>query len=139
MKALSIRHPYITAILSGHRPVEVRAYATRHRGELLLHAAGAFGWREKEELERLRGLGLPLEPPSPAERGALVGIAEVADCHPMTGGDWSRALLEPREGEWWAWELTGVETFPEPIPHRGHIFIWDVPDAELAPAATPAR
>lgn len=134
MKALSIRHPHVTAILAGRRPLEVRAHATRHRGDLLLHAAAAFGGREQEELARIRALGVAVDAPEPGERGALVGLAQLVDCHPMSGPDWDRALLEPRDGEWWAWELAGIERFPDPIPYRGRLFMWEVPDTEFEEA-----
>ena len=134
MKALSIRHPYIDALLAGHRSIELRAHSTRHRGDLLLHAAAAFGPREREALERIRALGIDLEPPAPEQRGALVGLVQLTGVHPAVETDWAAALLEPRDGTWWAWELESVEAFPAPIPHRGHLFMWDVPDGDLQAA-----
>jgi hypothetical protein len=134
MKALSIRQPSIAALLTGRKSIEVRAYATRHRGDLLLHAAASFSWREREELKHLRQSGVDLPDPDPAQRGALVGLAQLIGCRRMTDADWDAALVEPREGTWWAWELDAVEAFPRPIPYRGRLFMWAVPDTEFEAA-----
>jgi hypothetical protein len=134
MKALSIRHPFIDAILAGARPIEVRPYVTRHRGDLLLHASGSFTTIEKQELARLREDGLELAEPTRANRGALVGTAQLTGCRPMTEADWRRALLPPREGTWYAWDLEAIETFPEPVPFPGRLFMFEVEDEELKEA-----
>lgn len=134
MKALSIRHPSIDVLLLGRRSVEVRRAATRHRGDLLLHASASFGPAERAELDRLRALGLDLTEPGASRRGVLVGVAQLTDCRPMTQADWKEALAEPREGRWWAWRLEAVETFPEPVPCRGHVLMWEVGDLELQSA-----
>ncbi|HEX6548228.1 MAG TPA: ASCH domain-containing protein [Candidatus Dormibacteraeota bacterium] len=138
MRALSIRHPFIDVILAGTKPVEVRAYATLHRGDLLLHASGSYSYLEKEELARLRAAGHEVPDPTKATRGALVGVAQLTDCHRMTEADWSRALIAPREGTWWAWELEAVEAFPEPIPYPGRLFMFEVEDEELEDALAAA-
>jgi hypothetical protein len=39
MKALSIRQPFAWLIMSGHKLVENRTWATRYRGPLLIHAS----------------------------------------------------------------------------------------------------
>lgn len=136
MKALSMRHPSVSALLAGHRSVEVRSHRANHSGELLIHASATFGPTERQELERLRSLGLDLPEPSPEQRGALVGTAVLAGCHEMLPDDWDRALLPPRDGEWYAWELEDVEEFPEPIPYPGRVFLFDVPDQVLAQAVS---
>ncbi len=135
MKALSMRQPFVQLILSGRKTIEVRPHLTRHRGELLLHASGVFGPREKEILLELRAAGIPVADPDPAAFGALVGLVRVADARPMTASDWAAALTDPRPGEWWAWVLDSPESFPAPIPYRGRRFMWDVPDAAFAEAA----
>lgn len=139
MKALSIRHPSIDALLLGHRSVEVRRAATRHRGDLLLHASARFGPAERAELDRLRGLGLELTEPDPGRHGALVGIARLTDCRRMTEADWKDALAEPREGDWWAWRLEAVEAFPEPVSCRGRVLMWEVGDHEFQAALEASR
>ena len=140
MKALSIRHPAIATLLAGHRSLEVRRLPSRHRGEMLLHASATFGPKERLELERLRALGLSLSEPAPEQRGALLGVCDLTDCRRMTAADWERALLEPSPVERWAWQLESVEAFPEPVRWRGHLFVFEVQDADLQAAlAAPSR
>ncbi len=134
MKALSIRQPSISALLAGRKSIEVRSYSTPHRGDLLLHAAATFSWREREELQHLRRLGIDLSEPDRSQRGALVGLAQLSGCRRMTEADWDAALVEAREGTWWAWELERVEAFPTPIPFRGRLFMWEVADTEFEAA-----
>jgi hypothetical protein len=65
MKALSIRHPWVDLILAGTKTIEIRTWATRYRGPLLLHASSAYGISERETAARLR-----LPAPDPATLGA---------------------------------------------------------------------
>ena len=139
MKALSIRQPFVDAILAGHKTVEVRGHAIRHRGDLLLHASRRFGRDERERLGLIRARGIDLPDPEPASLGALVGIAQLVDCRRMTDADWEAALTDPVEGDYWAWELAEPERFPAPLPYRGRLFVFDVSDEELAALALEAR
>lgn len=136
MKALSIRQPNVEAILSGLKTVEVRGGATRHRGDLLLHASRRYGRAERERTALLRERGIPIAEPDRESLGALCGVVQVVDCRRMTPEDWPAALQPPIEEDgWWAWVLAEPERFPEPLPYRGHIFMFDVPDEALAEAA----
>ena len=73
MKALSIRQPWIGAIPTGAKTVEVRARPTRHRGDLYLHVSRTYGPSERRQLDRLRQLGHDLPEPEHERLGALVG------------------------------------------------------------------
>jgi ASCH domain-containing protein len=139
MKALSIRQPNVEAILSGRKTIEVRGTATRHRGDLLIHASRVWRRAERERLAVLRERGIAIEDPGQEARGAICGVVQLVGCRRMTADDWAPALMAPDEdGTWWAWELAEPERFPVPIPYKGHLFLFDVPDAELARAALAA-
>ena len=125
MKALSIRHPWIEAILSGHKTIEVRAWATRHRGPLLLHAPSAFGVADKQALARLRAEGVLVPAPTPERLGAVLGEAQLVDCRRLRDSDWAGALMEPVEGRLRAWELADVRSF-EPIAARGERMLFEL-------------
>ena len=134
MKALSIRHPWIEAILSGHKTIEVRAWATRHRGPLLLHAPAAFGVADKQALAHLLAEGVRVSAPTPERLGAVLGEAQLVDCRPLRESDWAGALMEPVEGRLWAWELADVRPLG-PIPARGERMLFEVepqPSREVA-------
>jgi hypothetical protein len=126
MKAISIRQPWIGAILSGAKTVEVRARPTRHRGDLYLHASGTYGPAERGQLERLRELGHDLPAPDRERLGALVGRARLVDCRLMQPADWAAALAEPRPGRLWAWVLTGAKPLRKPIKLKGQRTLFDV-------------
>lgn len=125
MKALSLRHPWIDAILAGTKTIEVRTWATRYRGPLLLHASGAWGVPEREAAKRL-GISVP----SDRAAGALIGAATLVDCRPVADADWAAAALPPLEGRLWAWVLTDATPI-DPIPRRGSRRLFDVEDAAL--------
>jgi hypothetical protein len=126
MKALSIREPWIGAILSGAKTVEVRARATRHRGPLYLHRSRTFGPVERQQLERLRRLGHLVPDPDPECLGAVVGRARLVDCRLMQPGDWDAALVEPRPGRLWAWVLTGARPLRKPLRVPGQRTLFEV-------------
>jgi len=126
MKALSIRQPWIGAILSGAKTVEVRARPTRHRGDLYLHASRTFGPAERGHLERLRELGHPLADPDPDRLGAVVGRARLVDCRLMQPEDWAAALAEPRDGRLWAWIISGARPLRTPLKVKGQRNLFDV-------------
>lgn len=139
MKALTIRQPHVEAILCGLKTIEVRGHATRHRGDLLLHASKRYGAAERERLALLRQRGIAIPEPDPGSRGALCGVVQLVDCRPITPADWERALMPPlEEDRLWAWELAEPERFPSPLPYPGRIFMFDVTDDELAQAAIAA-
>ena len=121
MKALSIRHPWVDLILAGTKTIEIRTWATRYRGPLLLHASSAYGISERETAARLR-----LPAPDPATLGAVVGIAELVDCRPVRRADWKCAGLPPLEGRLWAWVLAEPRAVgPLPCPGKRTLFDLD--------------
>ena len=130
MKALSIRHPWVDLILSGAKTVEVRTWATRHRGPMLLHASAGFGIAEREAASRLR-----VPAPERDRLGAVVGIAELVDCRPVRREDWKKACLPPLEGRLWAWVLEDARPL-EPIPAAGKRTLFDIEEEAIAAAAT---
>jgi hypothetical protein len=136
MKTLSIRHPWIDAILLGVKTIEVRSTPTSHRGELLLHASATWNARQRELMQGLVAKGLELSEPDRSTLGAVVGRARLVDCRPMSAADWRAALVEPREGSFWAWELAEV-TRLGPMRCRGHLGLFEVDDQVLTVGASP--
>lgn len=100
MKALSIRQPWIWAILYAGKPVENRCWPTRHRGEILLHASAGLtraeyrdflvdyesiemGHRDFADPSHPRfGRATHVDVPAFEElqRGGIVGKARIVDC-----------------------------------------------------------
>lgn len=133
IKALSIRHPWIDAILGGFKSLDIRSRPTAYRGRLLLHASTQFGHVEREALTALRSRipgyphGLPLPDPQRQARGALVGIATLAGCSVFSQSDETRALRAWTTRRF-AWELTSIRCLPDPIPCKGRLGIFTVND-----------
>lgn len=112
MKALSVRQPWASAIMSGVKRVENRSRSTTHRGTLAIHAA-----------KRDDAPGLPDDLP----RGAVIGTVEVVAC--VRHEDSPAELRDdPYATGPWLWVLADPRPFPEPVSYRGMLGLFDVPD-----------
>ena len=131
MKAVTLIQPVATLVVLGACRLEVRAWRTAHRGRVAVYASRAFPQEARELCSRepvrsaLRaGLGhddwrrLPL--------GALLGTVELLDCRPVE---------DERLPGGWAWVLDNPEPLPEPVPYRGRLGIFEVPDELFRPQA----
>ncbi|MFG2910912.1 ASCH domain-containing protein [Kitasatospora sp. NPDC048286] len=115
--ALTIRQPWLAAILAGDKRVENRSWPTKHRGQVVLHAARAVA-REGQADPLVRAV--LARPGTPAlTTGALVATATITDCHRDTGccRPWGLPGL-------WHWTLDAVQALAEPIPATGRLGLW---------------
>jgi hypothetical protein len=120
MKALSIRQPWCHHILVDGKDVENRDWATRFRGEVLIHAGKAFDGpiRDYPEFAHL-------------PRGGIVGVVEIVDCVSACGSEWFC-------GDY-GFVLRNARVLPF-IPCRGALGFFDVPpDVERAVLAALGR
>jgi hypothetical protein len=74
--------------------------------------------------------------------GAVVSVATLADCHRFDwdelcgySGDWSESSRHPGLcspyvvlGVEWHWELAGVRPLAEPVPCKGKLGLWRLPE-----------
>jgi hypothetical protein len=87
MKALSLRQPWLWAVLELGKTIENRRWNTKYRGPILLHAAKGCTAKECDDaLEWMRARGL-LGPHEWSglehiERGGICGYAEIVDVLP---------------------------------------------------------
>lgn len=134
MKALSIRQPWAWAILDGHKRVENRSWSVNYRGPLAIHAS-----QSRRDLEgptqRLAGMGIEVPKPESLDFGALIGVVELVDCvlladAPELHDD------ELAEGPY-CWIVENPRRLREPIPLRGYVSLFNVP--EINPAALRRR
>ncbi len=135
MKAVSIRQPWPWAILHAGKRIENRTRLTRYRGPLLLHAGLSrreLAGTTPRDWHRLMP-GLP-----PFDRliyGALVGVAELTDS--VRAEDRPDLARDPfAEGPVY-WLLGDVRPLTRPIPWRGVLGLFEVPDAAVASALIP--
>ena len=105
LRALTIYKAWAGAILNGDKTIEVRSRPLKYRGLLLIH----------EAQER------------PVEPGAVIGIADLYDCRPLTADDLRAALLpEMPAGRAWGLHLRDALRLPGGmrIEWRGRQGLW---------------
>lgn len=109
MKALSVRQPHATLILTGVKVEEYRSWRTHHRGPLAIHAAST--------LDRDSFADCPELDPTRVKRGFILGVVDVVDCVEEVYGGFAFVLANPR------WLTT-----PIPMKGRLNLFAVDIPE-----------
>ena len=120
MKALTVRQPWASLIISGAKRVENRSWPTRHRGPLAIHAG-----------KHNDGGGAHLP------RGALLGWVNVTDCHLAGSPECNCTDYASPTG--WHWVLDFQSEFYRPIPAIGRQGLWDWSDTSQPQSATHGR
>jgi hypothetical protein len=136
MKCLTVAEPWATAIIRLGKSIENRAWPTRHRGPLLIHAGKSrrfYDAEDPEEWPELYGVKMPAwESLIP---GAIIGAADLVACPPLTQAP--RALrLSPWAEGLYLWILERPRALKQPIPWRGCQGLWTVPDNALRETLT---
>jgi hypothetical protein len=139
MKAMTIRPPWSWAISHGPKRIENRVWERAYRGRLAIHAGK--GWDNDGEDSPLvqqawRDAGIDIYKIDPAYReitlGAVVAVADLVDiCGkgvpgydldvPCGCGPWAA------EGQY-HWRLANVRPLTDPIPCKGALGLWTLPD-----------
>jgi hypothetical protein len=118
-RVLSIRQPWVWAILSGKKRVENRTWTTDYRGEVYLHASkavarGGIAWLTEE---------MGLRAPSSLPLGAIAGTCVLKDVITRD--------RERRYGRWfegpYGLVLGCPRTLPRPIPYLGRLGLFTAP------------
>ncbi len=130
MKALTLTQPWATLVILGVKRWETRGWYTQHRGRIAIHAAKGWTKADREFADELREMGvLPADEPLPL--GAVLGTVRL-DGLIRTHPDIVARHISPTEymlGDYspgrYGWELGAVERFPDPIPARGALGLWD--------------
>lgn len=82
MRCLSIRQPWASLIIAGHKDIENRTWCTAHRGPLLIHAASRV-----DRHADVRGL-LTADDVAQLPRGGIIGVVDVVDCVTASASPW---------------------------------------------------
>jgi activating signal cointegrator 1 len=155
MKALSLTQPWATLVAVGAKRIETRSWSTKYRGEIAIHASKGFPREcrtlcsEQPFLRELTRAGWSM-PELPT--GAIVAVATVLEV--LLTGDWlnyadrERMIRLPGGRQFpvtpteiafghygpgrYAWILDRVHQLCEPLPCRGALGLWTVPDDVLA-------
>lgn len=134
MKILSVRQPWAWLLVSGHKPVENRTWATSYRGPLLIHASKSHFdddiWEEFDP--RLWDIRGPFTKPTLAY-GAIVGVVELIDC--VNRSEAMRQCPSRKrfhvQGPF-CWMVANAKEF-EPIECKGQLGLW-TPTADILTA-----
>ena len=121
MKALSIRQPWASLILTGSKRIENRTWSTQYRGPLFIHTGlqidqDAIPFAPRRGSQQLQAL-LQL-------RGVLMGKVMLVDVHEFTEAD-----IDPFAEGPYCFVLESPVIFYEPVPTRGHLGLFTVPDS----------
>ncbi len=136
MRALTLYQPWASLIALGHKQFETRSWrpGNGRMGEAIAIHAGMTEDREFRKAPMVQEfLG-----PSPLPKGAVVAAVLLDSVHPTGNGGLPEAIPKPelpherRFGNYapgrWAWKLTGLYRLPGPVPHRGAMGLWKLPD-----------
>lgn len=123
MKVLTIREPWASLIVNGHKKYEFRSWKTNYRGKILIHAGMNI---EKDNLDRFKDYNLS------CVKGAIIGEAELVDCI-LVSEEFNNTLnlLDPivygrsNHTRNYAWKLENVKKYQEVIYVKGQLGLWN--------------
>jgi hypothetical protein len=119
MKALTIKQPWVHAILHEGKDIENRSWRRTFRGWIALHASG----------QPSRGATFPpghrLPDFSDLDYSAICGVVRVVDIVTSSRSKW---FWQPDDGSInYGWVLTSALALKEPVPCKGALGLWEVP------------
>ncbi len=134
MKALSIRQPWAWLILNAEhyaqpKRIENRTWRAKHRGPLLIHAAGQYDHEGHRAILKARPDLVHVIPTEDLiGRGGLVGVVEMVDCVDESNSPW---FIGPH-----GFVLARPASFPF-IPMPGKLGLFDVAEELVLQRVSP--
>ena len=122
MKALSIKQPWAWLIVNGYKDVENRTWHTNFWGKLLIHASKTFDHEGHDYVISEMGMDIPMVK-TDYDLGALVGMVNMIHCVTQHTSEW---FCGP-----YGFVFTGHLAFKKPIPYRGQLGFFNVPEDVL--------
>lgn len=118
MKALTIKQPWVHAILHEGKDIENRSWKRDFRGWLAIHASA----KPNREAEFPRGIHVP--DLNTLDYSAICGVARVVDIVTNSRSKW---FWHPEDGSTnYGWGLADVIALKTPIPCKGALGLWEV-------------
>ncbi len=136
MRGLTVQEPWCSAITYGTKRVENRTWATPYRGLLAVHAGRSVDFEASDIAWKAASLSHLRDTPPSAWKdvplGAIIAVAELAGCHRDEETALYRAGMPPCS-PWavscaWHWVLRNVRSLPAPVPCRGMLGLWRLPE-----------
>lgn len=121
MKCLSLKQPWAWAIFHG-KDIENRVWSTKFRGELLVHASKSYDLEGYEWIKKNFPALSPLlyREVYDLPRGCIIGKVTMTGCVIHSSSPW---FFGP-----YGFTFENPALFKTPIPHRGKLKIFGVPD-----------
>lgn len=136
MRSLSIRQPWAHLIAHGPKRIENRTWRCDYRGLIAIHASKTMTREEYLDVADLllsMGMRACLPPGPDLAFAAIVGVARIADC--LAPGTLREARRKYPDDllAWWAEGqygliLDSVIALPKPVPCKGALWLWRVPE-----------
>jgi hypothetical protein len=143
LQALSIKQPWCWAIVNGSKRIENRTWTTSHRGPIAIHASLQWdkGGERSQVVQSEWDQFVRHLPPMNChhgplrkstawmEFGAVLAVADVVDVCTAKGDH-----TACRCGSTWAapyqchWKLDNVRRLREPVPCKGALQLWRLPE-----------
>lgn len=144
LRALTVRQPWAHMIAFGGKQTENRTWSTPYRGLLAIHAGAYSGWDKAAEtfppavdswrrLITVPASGLLAAPLSReafqyVKFGAVIAVADLAGCHHESTEEPANSCSPWGMPGCYHWSLANVRALREPVPVRGKLGLWRLPD-----------
>ncbi len=123
MKALTIRQPWVHAILREGKNIENRTWQVDYRGWIAIHAAAV----PAPNAVYPRGARVPNL--DTLDYGAICGVVRVVDIVTASRSKWFTPNDDSKVNL--GWVLEDVIVLKKPIPCKGRLRLWEVPPKVL--------
>ena len=138
MKALTVKQPWASLIVTGVKDIENRTWKTNFRGRLLIHAGKHIPFKEIDLLVRQRGISCWQEGTYP--EGAIIGSVEIVGCVINHSSIWAEKSNDyspaypngvpaiygnKKYPPIYNWVLANPIMFEKPIPAKGKLSFWE--------------
>lgn len=153
MRGLSLTQPWATLVAVGAKEVETRSWSTKYRGPVAIHASANFPVAcrtlcfNRYYADALQAAGYSLTCRSYREVslpcGVILATANLVEVYQTEQiahqlGANERAFGDYAPGRY-AWFLERVIRLKKPIPYKGALGLWNVPDQVREQIATAIR
>jgi len=138
MLAVSLTQPWASLVALGKKTIETRSWTASHRGPIAIHAAKGFpGGCQALCAEEPFRAALAGRTAKQLPRGLIVAVARLDSCWrfpeaPDPFGGRPHAEHEIDFGDYtpgrFGFVLTDIVPLPEPVPAKGALSIWRIPD-----------
>ena len=85
-RILTVRQPWASLIVLGHKDIENRTWSTRYRGPLLIHAASVIS--RNDRIARAFAASMDIELPHKLPLGRIVGVVRLDGCISRSESPW---------------------------------------------------